>query len=303
MGCGASNASGHSAVVGEDEAGRAACTDPVLPFSSLTSSASIYLGGEWQFENANGEWCVFSSEVNAQLLVAWYCGDTEAEYSTEDDSFDVDFQACVQTSRQTGASNRIGWVAAAEQADEAQEEAWVEYGGDEQEELLRAWASGQSVVHYSANNCDYEVDFVNMVHKNLTSGVEMLISLDSADEQEGAPDVAVAEETGGTWVAYIDAKSGATYYSNGTSTRWDRPLGVDIIIADNIADPAGEWFECIDAETGRPYYINGQTTTWEKPLGVQVHPTVKTNMAIRLIMLGAQRSCIPMGPESLSERC
>mmetsp|Transcript_154117 Transcript_154117/g.492867 ORF Transcript_154117/g.492867 Transcript_154117/m.492867 type:complete len:711 (-) Transcript_154117:414-2546(-) len=172
-------------------------TDPVTPISD----DGFALGGEWQYEESLGTWLSFGPEINAQLLVAWYCGDTKVVYSAAGTSHEVDFQTFVQTDQQTGVQQRVGWVSSSAHADEAGDEetqgegVWIEYTGDT-DDILRAWAAGHTLVYYTADGCDYEVDFVRMVEKNWNTGEERSLGLEVVDDVGNSTGEAVYHQYG-----------------------------------------------------------------------------------------------------------
>lgn len=182
-----------------------AWADPVQPIP-----AQVSLGGEWYFEAAPEAWYPFTPEISAQLLVAFYCGETHLEYLAGDTVFDVDFASCLQTDRSSGQQQRIGWVASSCQQAEAsgqdllespQEQQqqpqqpvpegstdsqyeWIEYDEEQQQQLLAAWASGQTLIRYSYRGCDFEIDFTRMVETNLTTGDQRLLGVHITEEPD-----------------------------------------------------------------------------------------------------------------------
>lgn len=192
-------------------------------------AGSVSLGGEWQYEASTDVWVSFDAEIGAQLLVAFYCGETQVLYTSGEDVFEVDFGTCCQTNQRTGARHRIAWLGADDdggwaQQQEADETPWVDYGEDEEEALLAAYAAGEKVVRYTSGGCDYEIDFVQMLQTNLTTGVQAHVKVDM-DEPKSAPGAVGGGDAGAhvVWYEYHDHGSGKPYYYNGSVTTWTRP--------------------------------------------------------------------------------
>jgi hypothetical protein len=120
---------------------------------------------------------------------------------------------------------------------------WVEFDDGDMQKLLAAWASGHNVVHYSANGCDYEVDFTSMLQTNLTTGDQQRIGVEMVDD---------TLDMAGEWLEYVDPESGKPYYSNGVSTTWERPhgAGVHITSAADYAVPSAEHEVYVAHEAG-----------------------------------------------------
>mmetsp|Transcript_7315 Transcript_7315/g.18283 ORF Transcript_7315/g.18283 Transcript_7315/m.18283 type:complete len:658 (-) Transcript_7315:44-2017(-) len=175
-------------------------SDPVIPISG-----QFAIGGEWQFEESPDTWVAFSPEVSAQLLVAWYCGDTSCTYSAAGTTFEVDLQSCLQTDLQTGQQQRIGFSSSQTLVDEtvyeesppdggAADGVWVEYNGD-QANILAAWAAGHTLVYYHDDGCDYEIDFVRMLETNLVTGAARYIGFQAVDgAEDGASDESTVQQ-------------------------------------------------------------------------------------------------------------
>mmetsp|Transcript_22820 Transcript_22820/g.53320 ORF Transcript_22820/g.53320 Transcript_22820/m.53320 type:complete len:639 (-) Transcript_22820:188-2104(-) len=249
-------------------------------------NGEVSLGGRWQYEESPGVWRLFSPEINAQLLVAWYCGETKMEYTTDAGaSYTVDLEAAVQTDNATGLQQSVGWGAAAgDDLDSTDADAvWIEYSEDQQE-LLDAWAAGKEVVCYvGPDGCEYEVDFVRMLSTNLTTGQQQAIALEPLDGEDGgelqaeevhSPPVEVEE-----WIECLDVKTGKFYYHKDDQSTWEKPFGPHVRVkAGHVHDgktppPAVRkevWTEYIDPKSSKCYYGNGRTTSWTKPEGPNV---------------------------------
>ncbi|CAE8623448.1 unnamed protein product [Polarella glacialis] len=183
-------------------------------------SAHVYLGGEWKVEESPGVWHTLGPEASAQFLVAWYCGDKELDYSTEDSSYKVDLTTWMQIDKQTGVEMRISWIRPdadgtdiataeeqplpgigsqySEEEDDSNGVQWLEPGEEEERHLLAALSSGQPLVRYTVNGCRYEVDVIRMMQTNVTTGEQWMVGVEDSDtpeppyktEEEGAGDEA-----------------------------------------------------------------------------------------------------------------
>lgn len=272
MGCGAASA-GHQSDADQALIAPAADVHTATSWAELgppalqrydppASSGLVSLGGQWYYESSADAWEALSPEISAQLLVAWHCGETHLVYCTEDATFEVDFGGCVQTNQDTGCQQQLGWVAndletsatddesawygygSEDMApdtecreEEVAEGTWVEYGDDDMQRLLAAWASGCNLVYYSSHGYDFEVDFTKMLQTNLTTGDQQWVGVEMVDD---------SGEIGG-----------------------ETPQPESL-----REDQLEEWFEYSDPDTGKPYYFNGDTTTWEKPTGDRVRVRV-----------------------------
>lgn len=242
----------YSGPMGGDAPSPIAWEDPVQPIAS-----QILIGGDWQFEAAPGIWCAFGPEVSAQLLVAYYCGESQASYSDDSGSFDVDFLTCMKIDQQTGVKQRIGWVesfgmsgtpssGSVIQKDALRDVMRFEYSEDAEQYLLSVWASGQQTVEFHADGCDYEVDFKRMTQTNLTTGAEQLLGVEAFDEpspdanndgkEDNSPKPSPeCTESCVEWIAYTHPDNGQIYYDNGSVTTWERPVGPNVVVLDGRA--------------------------------------------------------------------
>jgi len=203
----------------EDEEERV-CSGP----AAERVSERVALGGEWHFEETPDAWRAHSPEVSAQLLVAWYCGERQTVFVSDDISFNVDFEACVQTDQRTGRQQRIGWVASCSPleglkagGEDDAPQIWQQYDEDEERRLLAAWAAGEKVVRYSARGCEYEADFVRMLHTNLTTGAQTLIGVDVLDESEPSRTGAQRQSSKGSEIQAPVASAAVTTNSSATA--------------------------------------------------------------------------------------
>jgi len=181
----------------------AVTTDGTVPGMETEEMNSInpevYLGGEWLLEDADGVWVRLDHEISAQLLVAWYCGEQVLDYSdSQGQSFQVDLTVWEQRNIATGQKKRIVWNssdassegdALAESWADSQEttadsSTWLDPGEEAERQLFAALNSGQPVVRYTVNGCHFEVDVVNMVQTNLSTGERWMIAV-----EEGAAEV------------------------------------------------------------------------------------------------------------------
>ncbi|CAE7649504.1 Slc24a1 [Symbiodinium sp. CCMP2592] len=159
----------------------------------VTAAPEVYLGGEWLIEESSDVWRSLDPEVSAQLLVAYYCGDERMEYTLEGKSYEVDLTSWEQLSRESGKKQRIFWNSSDPQAaDEATElpdsrreseasDQWLEPGEEAERQLLAALASGQEVVRYFVNGCEFEVDVVRLVQTNLSTGEQWMIAVEGGE--------------------------------------------------------------------------------------------------------------------------
>mmetsp|Transcript_63901 Transcript_63901/g.101299 ORF Transcript_63901/g.101299 Transcript_63901/m.101299 type:complete len:555 (-) Transcript_63901:64-1728(-) len=224
MGCGATSARYELELHG------ASAMPPESNAADVDTASPISLGGQWYYESSPDEWNPMDAEISAELLVAWYCDETDVTYRLGDVDYDVDLASCIQTNKVTGAQQRIGFVASDSDQDgamdddlrqeEVSEAAWVEYDEDDMQEVLAAWASGSKVVRYTSNGYEFEIDFTKMLQTNLTTGAQQWVGVEMIDD--GLP---AGEQQGSEWVEYIDADSGKPYYYNGQTTTWERPTG------------------------------------------------------------------------------
>lgn len=165
----------------------------------LTSiNPEVYLGGEWLIEDAEGSWMRLDHEISAQLLVAWYCGEQLLDYSFQGASFQVDLTVWEQRNVQTGERKKIVWNSsdASSEGDagladwaEGKEDGstWLDPGEEAERQLWAALNSGQQVVRYSVNGCQFEVDVVNMIQTNLSTGERWMIAVEDGPDGPGAP--------------------------------------------------------------------------------------------------------------------
>eukprot|EP00434_Breviolum_minutum_P042202 symbB.v1.2.037549.t1/scaffold5574.1/size49343/4 len=182
----------------------AVTTDGTVPGMETEEMNSInpevYLGGEWLLEDADGVWVRLDHEISAQLLVAWYCGEQVLDYSdSQNQSFQVDLTVWEQRNIATGQKKRIVWNSsdassegdaglaeswADSQETTADSSTWLDPGEEAERQLFAALNSGQPVVRYTVNGSHFEVDVVNMVQTNLSTGERWMIAV-----EEGAAEV------------------------------------------------------------------------------------------------------------------
>eukprot|EP00929_Paragymnodinium_shiwhaense_P052562 TRINITY_DN26328_c0_g1_i1.p1 TRINITY_DN26328_c0_g1~~TRINITY_DN26328_c0_g1_i1.p1 ORF type:complete len:690 (-),score=180.19 TRINITY_DN26328_c0_g1_i1:127-2196(-) len=277
MGCGA----GHAAYFEGDE----------------LSSSQLLLGGEWHVEETPGDWQPLGAEISVKFLLAWYCGETEFEYTTDDGgTFRVDLPNCRQRNLATGEEQRVGYLesgygeddeAAAGQDAKKREGVWVEYD-DSQEAIFSAWHEGHTIVYYEAYGDTYKIDFEKMVQTNISTGDQQKFGLVGYVEDE-EQDVlnGFAGENAEIWLEYTDLESGKVYYHNGHASSWEPPEGATI----KRACEEELWIEHRDPETGQAYYSWGETTTWDRPSGVTIM-TAEEAAAAAAAGAGAKQSAV-----------
>eukprot|EP00435_Cladocopium_sp_Y103_P070517 s996_g35.t1 len=151
--------------------------------------------GEWLIEDAEGSWVRLDHEISAQLLVAWYCGEQLLDYSFQGASFQVDLTVWEQRNVETGEKKKIVWNSSdassegdAGLADSAEgkedSSTWLDPGEEAERQLWAALNSGQQVVRYSVNGCQFEVDVVNMIQTNLSTGERWMIAVEDGPGAE-----------------------------------------------------------------------------------------------------------------------
>lgn len=161
--------------------------------------------GEWQVEKAGG-WVSLGPMISRSLLDAYHSSQRVAMYHirgatpSEDATYEVDFEVCMQANRSTGERQAIRWIASSGQIDEdifetryqweLKNGAWVDFEDDEQTYFLSAWMSRQDTVRYSARGFEYELCFRRMVQINLSSGQKRHIRVKPPDSHE-AQDVPI----------------------------------------------------------------------------------------------------------------
>eukprot|EP00933_Yihiella_yeosuensis_P040149 TRINITY_DN34368_c0_g1_i1.p1 TRINITY_DN34368_c0_g1~~TRINITY_DN34368_c0_g1_i1.p1 ORF type:complete len:522 (+),score=129.28 TRINITY_DN34368_c0_g1_i1:66-1631(+) len=173
--------------------------DPVEATSTFAStSPSVYLGGKWKVEESPDVWRNLGPEASAELIVGWYCGDEQLEYSVDGDCYEVDLKNWVQRNKRTGQEQRIGWIpgyletkaekdeapsteATVEAPQDEPSQEWLEQGAEEEQLLLAALSSGKKLVRYTSNGYDYEVDTVRMLQTNLTTGEQWMVGIEQSN--------------------------------------------------------------------------------------------------------------------------
>lgn len=167
--------------------------EPVAP--------EVYLGGEWLIEEGEGRWVRLDHEISAQLLVAWYCGEQRMDYALKGRTFEVDLTVWEHRDLETGERKRIVWNSSDASGGLGSQEAsecgsvdgstWLDPGEEAERQLFMALNSGQPVVRYNVNGCEFEVDVANMVQTNLETGERWMIAVEETQtEQKGATDQA-----------------------------------------------------------------------------------------------------------------
>lgn len=231
--------------------------------AEVDTSSPISLGGQWFYEASPDEWQPMDAEISAELLVAYYCGESQVIYCIGGKEFEVDFLSCEQTSKDTGIRQRIGWVPSDPDSEQLEEETvedhtpdaaegtWVEYDEDDMQQVLAAWASGSKVVRYTSDGCEFEIDFTKMLQTNLTTGAQQWISVEMLDDS--SPTVYAGDQPSTQWMQYTDPESGKPYYYNGLMLQWERPSGdgVQIFTEKDFANNASSQGRANSKEVAR----------------------------------------------------
>ncbi|CAJ1335147.1 unnamed protein product [Effrenium voratum] len=156
----------------------------------------VYLGGEWLIEE-EGAWRCLDPEISAQLLVAWYCGEQLLHYELQGRSYEVDLTVWEQKDVETGQRRRIVWnssdpddargsVASTDASEDAPDvPPWLDPGEEAERQLFAALESKQPVVRYMVNGCEFEVDTVNMIQTNLSTGERWMIAVEGEEPEPG----------------------------------------------------------------------------------------------------------------------
>lgn len=118
--------------------------------------------GEWQWEESKAVWRSFAPDVSRLLTAAKRSGEAEVFYTAGSEACMVDLHSMVQIDMLTGICRMIRHTAEEKPALQFQWQLkpglWVDYESDENELLVKAKLNHRSVVKFSSQGHNYEID-------------------------------------------------------------------------------------------------------------------------------------------------